>query len=119
MPARLCAVPLTVFTLDYLVRYPDHSVRDVAAKVRAGNLFYVLVMRKAAAHRDNGTPFCSDMQQFRACMAQELENVSLTGTFDLDSESNGDVNMSARRPSAEASPSAVKLKAQADLAQLG
>ena len=27
-------VPLTVFTLDYLVRYPDHSVHDVAAKVK-------------------------------------------------------------------------------------
>lgn len=30
------AVPLTVFTLDYMVRYPACSVTDVAAKVRPG-----------------------------------------------------------------------------------
>ena len=31
------AVPLTVFTLDYLVRYPACSVTDVAAKVRVAH----------------------------------------------------------------------------------
>ena len=51
--------------------------------------------------------------------AQELENVSLTGSFDAEFELNGDASMAARRPSAEGSPTAVRLKAQADLAQLG
>ena len=41
-----CAVPLTVFTLDYLVRYPDHSVRDVAAKVRVDGPAYMLFLWK-------------------------------------------------------------------------
>ena len=55
-------------------------------------------------------------------MTQELENVSLSGTFDLDFEQNGDVgdvDMTARRPVAEASPIADQLEAQTDVAQLG
>ncbi len=52
-------------------------------------------------------------------LVQELENVSLTGSFDVDFEPNGDTSMASRRASAGGSPTAVKVKAQADLAQLG
>jgi len=51
--------------------------------------------------------------------AQELENVSMTGSFESDYDSDSDISVAARRPASQGSPTAVKLKAQADLAQLG
>ena len=52
-------------------------------------------------------------------LAQELENVSMTGSFEYDYDSDTDVSMAAQRPATGISPTADRLKAQADLAQLG